>query len=385
MNQHYKERSVDLAAGLRGRLGSRFDWDVTLSRADFERTRRRMVGNLVNDFFFGSKIGTRPNGVPIYRMNMERWLRPMTPVEYASISTTARYEAESWVSTGSFVLTGDLFDLPAGPVGMAAILEASSQGYELNSDPRVQPGVVQLYNLTGTNGGGERDRYAAGIEFSIPIFSTLKASLAGRFDKYDDITAAAKTWNAGLEWRPTDALLIRGSYATSFKAPDLHWVFSEGSGSFALPSIPGAASWPAQIQAVPDIVTACSRSPRVIRNLEEETGKSWSAGFVWDIAEGLSANVDYWDIELNGALERLSTASILQSEAGCRTGLTLSGQPFGFSPDSAYCQQISALVTRIPKMARPSIGSGKCVRHRSTSPRRVAGIDAGCVVFFTVV
>ena len=62
----------------------------------------------------------------------------------------------------------------------------------------------------------------------------MKASLAGRFDKYDDITAVddAKTWNAGLEWRPMESLLIRGSYATSFKAPDLHWVFSEGSGSF---------------------------------------------------------------------------------------------------------------------------------------------------------
>ena len=67
---------------------------------DFERTRRRMVGNLVNDFFFGPKIGTRPNGVPIYKMNMSRWLRPLTPAEYASISTTARYEAESGKISG---------------------------------------------------------------------------------------------------------------------------------------------------------------------------------------------------------------------------------------------------------------------------------------------
>ncbi|MBP6799443.1 MAG: TonB-dependent receptor, partial [Luteimonas sp.] len=225
MDQHYKEYSVDIAAGLRGRL-ERFDWDLTLSHAEyyFQRDRRRLIGNRVNDWFFGQQLGTRPNGDPIYRMNLDHWLRPMTAAEYASLSTIAHYEAESWVDTASFVMTGDLFELPAGPVGSAVVLEASRQGYDMESDPRALPGVTQLYNLTTTNGRGDRDRYAAGIEFSIPILSTLKASLAGRYDKYDDITNLddAKTWNAGLEWRPLDSLLIRGSYATSFKAPDMH-------------------------------------------------------------------------------------------------------------------------------------------------------------------
>ena len=59
------------------------------------------------------------------------------------------------------------------------------------------------------------------MELSIPILSSLKAHLAGRLDKYDDVTAVddAKTWNAGLEWRPLDSLLLRGSYSTSFRAP----------------------------------------------------------------------------------------------------------------------------------------------------------------------
>ena len=73
------------------------------------------------------------------------------------------------------------------------------------------------------------------MEFSIPIFSTLKASVAGRYDKYDDITSVddAKTWNAGLEFRPLDNLLFRASYSTSFRAPDMHYVFAERSGSFS--------------------------------------------------------------------------------------------------------------------------------------------------------
>ena len=48
----------------------------------------------------------------------------------------------------------------------------------------------------------ERDLYAAGVEFRVPITSTLNASLATRYDYYDDITAVggASTYNLGLEW-----------------------------------------------------------------------------------------------------------------------------------------------------------------------------------------
>lgn len=382
MNQHYRERSIDLAAGLRGRLGERFDWEATLSRADyyFERNRRRMIGNKVNEWFFGEQLGTRPNGVPIYQLNLEHWYRPMTPAEYASISTIAHYEAESWVNTGSFVLSGDIAELPAGPLGMAAVLEASHQGYQLDSDPRVQPGVVQLYNLTGTNGGGERDRYAAGIEFRIPISSTLQASLAGRYDKYDDITQLddARTWNAGLEWRPTDSLLVRGSYATSFKAPDMHWVFSEGSGSFssttdlwrciASGANPGCSGYSYSM------FTLTEGDP----NLEEETGESWGAGFVWDVTDGLSINVDYWDIQLDGAIERLDNVTILAGEAGCNTGRYANGNPFPFAPGSAYCNAVTALVTRIPEEGE-DIGRVTQIKSAPVNQayRRVAGVDAG--------
>src|SRR3546814_18761351 len=93
------------------------------------------------------------------------------------------------VTQASFVLSGDLFELPAGPLGMAAVIEAASQDYELISDPRIRPdyaGDEPIYNLTGTGGGGGRDRYAVGLERSVPNVDSLKASLAGRSAKSDD-------------------------------------------------------------------------------------------------------------------------------------------------------------------------------------------------------
>lgn len=381
MNQHYKEYSTDLAVGLRGKVG-RFDWDATLSRADyyFERNRRRLIGNKVNEWFFGNRQGTRPDGTPIYSLNLDHWYRPLTPAEYASLSTTAHYEAESWVNTASFVMTGDLFELPAGPVGAALVLEASRQGYDMESDRRVLPGVTELYNLTSTNGGGERDRYAAGVEFSIPIFSTLKGTLAGRYDKYDDITDLndAKTWNAGLEWRPLDSLLFRGSYSTSFKAPDMHWIFSEGSGSFAdttdLLRCIAANANPLCSGYSYNMFTVSAGDP----NLTEETGESWGAGVVWDITEGLAVNVDYWDIRLEGAIELVDAGQVMVAEAGCRTGLRRDRSPFNFAGDSAYCQSIYNLVTRVPEAGQTH---GRVSRVASgpinQAYLRVNGIDAG--------
>jgi outer membrane receptor protein involved in Fe transport len=380
MNQHYKEYSTDLAVGLRGKVG-RFDWDATLSHADyyFERNRRRLIGNKVNEWFFGTQQGTR-SGVPIYQLNLDHWYRPLTPSEYASLSTIAHYEAESWVNTASFVMTGDLFDLPAGPVGAALVLEASRQGYDMQSDRRVLPDVAQLYNLTSTNGGGERDRYAAGVEFSIPIFSTLKGTLAGRYDKYDDITDLndAKTWNAGLEWRPLESLLIRGSYATSFKAPDMHWIFSEGSGSFAdtldLLRCMEANANPLCSGYSYNMFTVSAGDP----NLTEETGESWGAGFVWDITDGLALNVDYWDIKLDGAIELVDSGQVMLAEAGCRTGRTRSGSAFNFASDSAYCQSIYNLVTRVPETGQ-DIGRVSRVASGPINQAylRVSGVDAG--------
>ncbi len=381
MNQHYKERSIDIAAGMRGRFGN-FDWDFTLSRAeyDFQRERRRLIGDKVNEWFFGQQLGTRSNGVPIYRLNLDHWYRPMTFDEYQSLSTIAHYEADSWVNTANFVITGDLAQLPAGPLSAALVVEASGQGYTLDSDPRVLPGVTQLYNLTGTNGGGERDRYAAGIEFSIPLHRTLKATLAGRFDKYDDITDVddAKTWNAGLEWRPIDSLLFRGSYATSFKAPDMHWVFSEGSGSFGsatdvLRCIAAGAN-PNCTGYSYTMYTVTAGDP----SLTEETGKSWGAGLVWDATNNLSMNVDYWDIRLNGAIDRISSADLLSDEAGCITGKRRDGTAFGFAQSSAYCQAVLGLVNRVPETGEQygrvnQITSGPI----NQSYMRVSGIDAG--------
>lgn len=383
-HQKFSERSLDLAFGLRGIVADRFDWELTLGRADYRatRTRPRFDGSAVTDFFLGPRLNT--TGTPRYQINLDRFYRPITPEEYRSMSSVLRYQSESYVNQGNLVLSGDLFDLPAGAVGFAAVIEATQQGYDLDSPPEILPTNRLAYNLTGTNGGGDRDRYAIGVETSIPLLDSLRATIAARYDTYDDITNVddARTWATGLEWRPIDSLLIRGNLSTSFKAPDMHYVYNEGSGSFsnALDTFrclstggtPGAATCAGTTYTYS--VFATSRGEPT---LEEETGRSFTGGFVWDITDALSASVDYYNIKLEGAVTNLTSTYILDAEGGCRTGLTRTRQPYPFAVGSAFCQEIISRVQREPAPGEPTdritgVRSGPV----NQAYQRVDGIDA---------
>lgn len=356
------ERSFDIAAGLRGTMfGGRFDWDATLSHARYELdvSQPRFLANRVSDYFLGAQLpGVDPyfGRYPVYEMNMDRYFSPLTADTFRSLLTQVRTSAESEVSQGSFVFSGDLFDMPAGAVGVAATIEAASQKYDLRPDPRIAPsynGPEPIYNLTGTGGGGERDRYAAGVEFSVPLLDTLKLNLAGRYDKYDDVTNVddAVTWSAGLEFRPASSLLLRGNYATSFRAPDMHYVFAQESGFFTTVFDeyrcrrdgfdPTEAGGPCTTPAYTYSVFGTRRGST---ELEEEEGESYTVGFVWDIIDGMSVSVDYYDIKLEGAVSDINTSYLLREEAACRLGTDRDGNPV--DSGSASCQFFEGLVTR---------------------------------------
>ena len=386
--QKFEENSYDLALGLRGTIADRFDWDWTIGGAKYQalRERPRLTVTGATNYFLGPRLGTTsgiagiPNGLPIYRLNLDHFYGPISEADYASMSTMVKYNGKSENASTSLVLSGDLFELPAGPIGFAAMVEASRQSYDLKSDPRIFPNVREIYNLTGTGGGGKRSRYAAGGEVRIPIFSMLDVSLAGRYDKYDDITDVddAKTWGVGLEFRPFESLLIRGNYATSFKAPDMHYVFSERSGSFGTvtdyyrcfqaginPSVCSSAGGTYNYSAF----TTSEGQP----GLREETGESWTAGAVWDITDSLSVTADYYDIELEDVVTVQSGTSILQAELGCNTGFFPNGDPYPFASGSAFCAETLARISRDPNTnAITEIRSGPI----NLALQGVKGIDA---------
>lgn len=368
----YDELSYDVMVGMTGTLADRFDWEASAAYAkyDYEADRPRLLSLAMHQHFLGERLGwyTHTNGVqyPIYQTNLDRWTTPFTPEQYAAVSTRAVNTAESSSATVNFNISGDLFEMPAGPAGFAAVLEAGRQTTDLDSDPRtsvIRPLDDQtIFNLTSSGRTkGERNRYALGTEFRFPLLESLTLNAAGRYDKYDDRTAVddAVTSMAGLEWRPFERLLFRASYATSFRAPDMQQVFAEGSASFsgALDQYACRAGVGVADGLGPRTIAACNVSgdptiytiqTAIAGNdlLEEEKGTSMGGGFVWDIVDNMSMSVDYYKIELEDQALQLSAATLLADEANCRLGTYPNGTPYENSSDSAYCQNVYNLVQR---------------------------------------
>ena len=352
----FNETSWNANAGIRGDFAdSGWDYEVSLNHSNYklENKVRRMLFDEVETYFLGPVTGRRDpifNLYPAYAdVNIARLYTPLTPDVYNQLSAVQKDTADSSNSTANIIIRGDLLQLPAGPVSAAGIVEWGTQKYDIDLDPRYVAG--DFWGITGTGGGGKRDRYAAGLELSIPIVEQLRASLAGRYDKYDDITQVddALTYKVGLAYRPTKSLLLRGSAASSFRAPDMHYVFADPSGYFESgpdeylcrrdqPNVPLFNCTFSNV----DFQGASQGNP----NLEEEKGKSFTVGFVIEPLADLSFSVDYYHLDLDGVVVDYPLDRILSKEADCRLGRTANGAPV--DANSNECREAIARVRRNP-------------------------------------
>ncbi len=388
-NSTSDERAFDAAVGLRGTFAEgRFDWDATLSRAEYKiDTRRpRFLANKLTEYFLGEQQGFDPyfDAYPVYELNQERFFNPIDPATFQSLNTTLIGRAESDVTQANFSISGDLFEMPAGAVGAAAVIEAASQSYEVIADPRTLPGYTgdePIYNFSDTGGGGDRDRYALGLEFSIPILESLKANVAGRYDKYDDVTNVddAVTWQVGLEWRPIDSLLFRGSHGTSFRAPDMHYVYAGESGFFTTI----VDEYRCRRDGINPLSSECTADAEYAysvagvrsgsTNLTEEEGKSTTFGVVWDVTDSMSISADWYDIELTGGVNDIFTSYLFREEASCLLGTDRNGGTV--DPNSEACQFFTGLVTRTDSTFRDNEVDSYTSFPVNQSLSRTSGID----------
>jgi outer membrane receptor protein involved in Fe transport len=370
-NTYDYEQNWNLQTGLRGSFDdSRFNWDMNLNSQKYivHETYTGYDQTAVNNFFLGNQLGTTSGGTPIYAFNWQRFWNPITPQEYSQFAVWGENSAASWLDQAQFNINGDLFKLPWAqePIGWAAVFEASHNGYELAPDPR-SANSATFENPFGADltGGGTRQRYSLGNEFRVPLLDSVTWTISGRLDKYHDASRAdvARTWGTGLEWRPYDGLLVRGSYNTNFKAPDMQAIYLTGSSSPVGDYIDPLQCINA-IKAGQTNSTWCNLVQRPTsqyytletngsRLLQPQTGHSWTYGFVWQIpgVQGLSVSADYWHMGVDNAIQYLDGATVLTDEAGCLTGYQVNGSS-GLSPytahiqGSAYCKMVTEMVTR---------------------------------------
>ncbi len=380
-----KELATDFSAGLKGTMGDRFDWEAVIGRADYEVKEGFPTLNQGDmfDFFMGAQQGTAANGMPIYTPDYNKLWNPLSTSDVAAFSARGQKKATSYLTQAQFTVTGDLFEGWAGPIGFAGVVEAARQGYDLTPDPKtLNQDEDGWYTPFGNieQGGGDRNRYAAGAEFRVPLLEKLTANVAGRYDKYDAVRDGAKsTYQAGIEWRPFDNLLIRGSYGTSFRAPDMHYVYalaSSGISDFTdyVACARGgrvAGGCPRDTYKIEDAIVERGGTP----DLKYEEGESYTAGFVWDAFDNFSLAVDYWKISIDNIIADIDADSLLLTEAYCtQNGFTPDGGAVAVPPSAEWCAEaIRRIDRRGPANVAGNVTIG--VNPINRAETKVTGVD----------
>lgn len=382
-NEILTSNSYNFAGGVRGTFGdSNWDYDAYYNRSQFNITDKQMwpLTNEIEDFFreqfLGPQLGTF-YGYPVYHPDQDAFYQSLTPEQYQSFLGEINSKSTTWTHNVNFSVTNaSLFSLPAGDVGVAALVQAGYQVWNNPTDPRVIAG--DFWGITGTQGAGKRSTAAAALEFRVPVFSTLTAALSGRYDKYKNIDAgddAKATWKLGLEYRPIDTLLIRGNYATAFRAPDMSYIYAGDSGFFS-----GANDY-YRCEELGNPITpsdnSCAYAGTQVQGrrsgnpgLKSITAKSFGYGFVWSPNKNFDLRADYYNISIANEVNDLSLDYILRNENECLQGR--------LDPASAFCQDITARVDRNP----PGGFQPNAIQLIRTNPvnistERVAGVIAG--------
>ena len=218
-------------------------------------------------------------------------------------------------------LQGDLLQLPAGKLSVAAGAEWRHERSSLTPTDNLARGDIVGYGLLGAD--ASRQAMAAFAEVDAPLASTLRLNAAARLDKYDGVTAHVSP-KLGLRWQADPAWMLRGTVETGFRAPNLIESTQSTQFSFdpgvvdarrcpqaqalardlraAARALPAGDPQSVLLQARADSVTSnecLAGTASIVRenpNLKPESSRSHSFGIVASPARGWTLALDAWGI-----------------------------------------------------------------------------------------
>ena len=223
-------------------------------------------------------------------------------------------------------ITGDLFELPAGMVGIAAGFEYREEFSRSEFDALQQAGLNAGNAIPATEGEFDVTEYY--VEANIPVLESVTMNAAIRLSDYSTV-GNTESWNVGVDWEVTEDLRLRATRARSTRAPNIDELFSPPSQTF-----PSGLNDPCVgVSSTGDgaLGDACRADVGIANNiatngeftlnqsdlqgisgfnrgnpdLKEEVGDSVTVGVVFtpeSLISGLDITIDYFDIEVTDAI-----------------------------------------------------------------------------------
>ncbi len=265
-------------------------------------------------------------------------------VDWLSVQATT--EDRTRLQVFDTVVTGPLFELPAGAVQMAFgghirddklvdnPVKARTIGEDFNAPARIQTQVVSESTVRATF-----------IEFEAPLLENLSLQAAARYEKFDDLGLRTTTPKVALRWEALPTLAIRASWGEGFLAPQAADV-----GAINLNACASARDGTDQLTGTSFIgVDGCTTSNP---DLDVERSTLQNIGFTWEPMDGLTLGLDYQEIEYTGRIFTLTNQDI-GTQDFLNVLAAIGSSPEGFSrvPGSASWEAAKAYVNANPNPA----------------------------------
>lgn len=336
--------------GFEGSLfDDKFRWDASYN---YGRTKESQEGNgQVNVANFRNALDVVPAGVipatvgPQCASAQARaagcvpvnvfGFNSITPaaVAYIQANQTFQTSIQQQVLQGN--ISGTLFELPGGPLGIAAGVEYRKEKSNENNDSLTNQGLNGGNALPDTAGSFDVKEVYGEINIPIvkdvPFFQELTLRAAGRASDYSTI-GTVYSYSGGVEWRPIEDLRFTGTYARAVRAPNIGELFTGPSQTFPSgltdPCVGVTATTSSTLGTVcrsfagvnaniaanngSFFATQSDRQSvsgfnRGNPNLSEERATSYTIGAVLnpksiDALRNLTLRVDYYNIEIKNAI-----------------------------------------------------------------------------------
>lgn len=235
-------------------------------------------------------------------------------------------------------IVGDLLDLPAGPIGAAAGFSYREESAAYDPNDLAENGFART-TLVPINGEFDSTEFYAetvvpllGGNLNTPLVQALDFEGAFRFVD-NSIAGEDTTWTAGLRYRPIEDLEIRGNFTESIRAPSITELFTPESTIFVFANDPcderfidqgdvpatRAANCAADgiTQPFQSFIVNASQQATLSGNqeLDSEIAESVTYGLIFRprFLEGFTASFDWFDIEIENAIENLAAVDILNA------------------------------------------------------------------------
>jgi iron complex outermembrane receptor protein len=242
-------------------------------------------------------------------------------------------EQKTWDATAN--ISGKLFRLPGGDLGLAAGVEYRDLKGRYDPDPVIAAGLGADIPSQPTKGGYHvKEAYAelnAPLLKDLPMAELVELTGAVRFSDYST-SGSHTTFKAGANWIPVHGLRFRANWAQGFRAPSIGELFGSQSRFDASIDDPcsilserdrnfnndAAVHANCVAQGAPNgSDTQPTDQLSVItggnEGLKPETSKSWVIGGVFspDFIPRFSVEANWYDIKVNGAIQAMPPQSTL--------------------------------------------------------------------------